>query len=283
MAVLGLGVLASMGSGCVSKQEFDNLHAAWQRADEARAKAESALEKLRAENALLLSQMEEMRGLMAKKDATIASLEDELRKANERYATLKALYEKELGKPVKDVVFVSGPALPAGLDALLRKLAADHSDILEYDAEHGMVKLKADLTFEPGKVDIKPAALAALKALADILNSADAAPFNAYIAGHTDDMPLENPATIAAHGSNWGLSAHRALAVVKALFEAKVDQPRLGALAFSWYHPVAANAPGHKGNAANRRVEIWIVPPDKFLTVKTNVPVESDKPIAPKG
>jgi flagellar motor protein MotB len=37
-------------------------------------------------------------------------------------------------------------------------------------------------------------------------------------------------------------------------------------MGFGEYHPVAPNKPGKKGNQANRRVEIWIVPPGSFLT-----------------
>ena len=55
-------------------------------------------------------------------------------------------------------------------------------------------------------------------------------------------------------------------AVEEALEEAGVSPERLAVVGFSEYHPTVANAPTQKGNQANRRVEIWIVPPRQFLT-----------------
>ena len=59
---------------------------------------------------------------------------------------------------------------------------------------------------------------------------------------------------------------HRAIAVQGVLSKAGLTPARIGAMGFGEYHPVAPNAPGKKGNRLNRRVEIWIVPPDRFLT-----------------
>ena len=145
---------------------------------------------------------------------------------------------------------------------------------MEYLPKYGMIKLKADLTFDKGSAKVKPEAVEALKKLAKIVNSDAAKHFGVYVAGHTDDIPLVKPETIRAHGSNWGLSLHRAGAVVKVLAMAGVSQRRLCAMGFSKYHPIAPNKPGHKGNPLNRRVEIWIVPPDRFLTVSNVVQPE---------
>ena len=113
-------------------------------------------------------------------------------------------------------------------------------------------------------------ALAALKKLAEVLNTADAKPFNIYVAGHTDDMPIVRAETKREHPTNWYLSVHRAVAVQTVMAAAGLAQPRAGVMGFSEYHPVATNPPAHKGNQANRRVEIWIVPPDRFLTSTGN-------------
>ncbi len=40
----------------------------------------------------------------------------------------------------------------------------------------------------------------------------------------------------------------------------------VGVLGFGEFHPAAPNAAGNKGNAANRRVELWILPGARLLT-----------------
>jgi outer membrane protein OmpA-like peptidoglycan-associated protein len=152
---------------------------------------------------------------------------------------------------------------------VMKKLADESGGLFTWNSKLGMLQMQADLTFAPGSTEIKPEAAKALQKLAEYLNRAEFQPFNSYIAGHTDDMPLSKTETKELHGTNWGLSVHRSLAVIKLLAENRVDQARLAAMGFSKYHPVAPNAAGNKGNAANRRVEIWIVPREKFMTTGT--------------
>ena len=158
------------------------------------------------------------------------------------------------------------------MDEALRALAETNSDLMAYLPNYGMIKLKADLTFGKGSAEVNVKAKAALAKLAEIINSDVAKQFHVYVAGHTDDIPLVKPETIRLHGTNWGLSCHRALAVVKVLFEAAVAQQRMGAVGFGKHHPVVPNLAGNKGHPLNRRVEIWIVPPDRFLTAAGAAP-----------
>ena len=106
----------------------------------------------------------------------------------------------------------------------------------------------------------------ALAAFARVINGPQAAKFYIYIAGHTDDVRIAKKITLLRHPTNWYLSAHRAVAVQIELSKAGVAAYRLGVMGFSQYHPIAPNKSGSKGNPANRRVEIWIVPPDRLLT-----------------
>ncbi|MCK4602906.1 MAG: OmpA family protein, partial [Phycisphaerae bacterium] len=165
--------------------------------------------------------------------------------------------------------------LPTAVDAALVKFAAENPDLVEYLPKYGMVKIKADMTFAKGSAEVTAAAAAALTKLAEIANSPDAKAFNVYIAGHTDDIPIRKAETLREHKNNWGLSVHRSLAVIKVLFQAGVDQKRMGAMGFSKYHPVEPNELGNRGNPTNRRVEIWLVPPNRFLT--GSVAAEADK------
>jgi len=65
------------------------------------------------------------------------------------------------------------------------------------------------------------------------------------------------------------LSVHRAVAIKKVMEKAGLAAARIGVMGFGEYHPIAPNKSSggkNRGNQANRRVEIWIVPPNRFLT-----------------
>jgi chemotaxis protein MotB len=262
-AAVGLALLTS--AGCASLEDLNKAKAAAARAEEELTRTSALLQEVRQQNQKLRDEIADLNTQLANRDNVIRNLEAANTDWADKFRKLEDLYKKAVGREAPLV----GPILPAKLDAALRQFAKDNSDLVEYLPEYGMVKLKADLTFDVGSTEIKPGAGAALKKLAEILNTAEALAFNIYAAGHTDDIPLGKRETIEKHGSNWGLSVHRALAVVKSLFEAGVDQPRMAAMGFSMYHPVVANAPVRKGNPANRRVELWVVPPDKFLTLSS--------------
>ena len=264
---MGLVVLGSMltAGGCVSKDEYDKL---WAMNRQVNAELEKAKDRLR----LLEQEKQTLEGQLADRDRTIKFQADQIAQLT---ATNKDLTDKiaalntelaKLGGEQKPLVIT---ALPASLNKLLEDLAKKYSNLLSYDPKTGLVRFKSDMTFDKGSDVVKQEAAAALKELANILNSPEAKPFNAYIAGHTDDIPLKKPDTIAKHHTNWGLSADRAISVVKALADGGVDQPRMAAIGFSKYHPIETNAPGEKGNAANRRVEVWIVPNDLLLSQPT--------------
>ena len=261
LALMALvGAVLMTATGCVPKEEYDKAVAASRRAHEELQKAQAALLELRQENERLKAELAQRQAELAAKDKIIASLQAENKQLRDELAKLRDLLGKG-GTPAPMPM-----ALPASMNDALRNLAANSNGLLTFDERNGMVKFNADMTFAPGSTELKPQAKEALKKLAEIMNTADAMPFSMYVAGHTDDIPLKSPETVRLHGSNWGLSAHRSLAVVMALAEDNIDQVRMGAMGFSKYHPVAANAPGNKGNQANRRVEVWIVPQDRLFT-----------------
>jgi chemotaxis protein MotB len=79
------------------------------------------------------------------------------------------------------------------------------------------------------------------------------------IEGHTDDVPL-SPKLERRYGSNWGLSAIRATAVVRYLQEKGGIDPRLlAATGYSMYRPLRENDTA-EGRRANRRIEIILTP-----------------------
>jgi chemotaxis protein MotB len=253
--------------GCVSAEKYKDALAANDRISAELRNCHESLEAMRAERDKLRADLAAVEAAMKNKDAMLASLQSEremLRNAiNDLQAKLMAAGEVPLPP-------IGGPALPEDLDRELKAFAAANPDLVEYDADRGMVKFKTDLLFAPGSDEVAAAAKAALEKFAQIVKSPTASRFGVYVAGHTDNVPIKKADTLKRHPTNWYLSAHRAVSVMEILEASGVPSVRLSVLGFSEFQPVAANAPGNKGNAANRRVEIWIVPPSRMLTSGPN-------------
>jgi len=149
--------------------------------------------------------------------------------------------------------------LPVELTSLLSDLAGKY-DMITYDPNLGVLKFESDLTFEPGSDQVKASAANGVKSLCTILNSSEALEFDVIIAGHTDDIPILREATLAKHPTNWHLSAHRSISVLNIMTASSISTRRLSVRGFGEFRPVEPNKPGNKGNAKNRRVEIFIVP-----------------------
>jgi len=166
--------------------------------------------------------------------------------------------KEALIKSMQDLLMGVSP-LPVEVSTALEDFAKG-SDLVEYDAGRGMVRFKSDLLFEKGSDDVAQSAAEAVRTLCGILNSAQAKQFHIIIAGHTDDLPIQRPQTRAAHPTNWHLSVHRAISVEQLMEQSGVEPTRLSVRGFGEYRPMAPNAEGKKGNAKNRRVEIYIIP-----------------------
>jgi len=177
----------------------------------------------------------------------IAALKEDLAKKNELIASMQQR------------LLHGGAALPVELSTKLEDFAKQY-DLVTFDANRGIVKFKSDLLFELGSDKVAAEASKAVKSLCEILNSEEAKGFDVIIAGHTDDIPVEKPATREKHPTNWYLSVHRSISVLDVMAENKIDPKRISVRGFGEYRPVAENKPGKKGNPLNRRVEIYIVP-----------------------
>jgi len=151
---------------------------------------------------------------------------------------------------------LGGMALPAEVSTLLEEFA-EKEDMVTFDASKGIVKFKSDLLFKSGSDAVLPPAAAAIKSLSTILNTKEATELDIIIAGHTDDQPIRYAK--ANHPTNWHLSVHRAISVLKIMSANNVAQKRMSVRGFGELRPIAPNDPG-KGNPQNRRVELYIVP-----------------------
>jgi chemotaxis protein MotB len=177
---------------------------------------------------------------------TIAALEEDIAK------------KKDLIASMQQRLLYGGAALPVELSTMLEDFAEEH-DMVTYDSSRGIVKFKSDLLFEKGSDKVASTAVEAVKLLCEILNSEEAQKFDVIIAGHTDDIPIQRPATREKHPTNWHLSAHRAISVLDVMTKNDITSERMSIRGFGEYRPIMENKPNKKGNPQNRRVEIYIV------------------------
>lgn len=261
---VAVAVLAGVlfGSGCVPRAEYDKALAACRRANDELKNTQQVLRDAREQNQKLTEQMGEAETALGSRQEQLKVMELANADLSARLEGLVARYRKLLESRQR---LPGLPALPEVVDRALKEFANANPALVEYLPEYGMVKLKADLTFELGSDFVQLPAKEVLGKFVQIVNQEAAGGFNLYVAGHTDDVRIGSE-TRRRHPSNWYLSVHRAVAVQQVLIKAGLAPTRIGAMGFGEYHPVAPNAPGKKGNKRNRRVEIWIVPPDLFLT-----------------
>jgi chemotaxis protein MotB len=248
--------------GCVSKEAYDEALAQNRRAQEQLEKLQEAYRQLQGENQNLNSKLKEYELATQKLKGDNDRWANQYRDLQNDFDALKKKYDL-LVASARPPEILEGPILPAPLHKALEEFAKAYPELLTYLPKYGMIKLNADLTFEKGSD-------AALK-------------FNVYIAGHTDDIPIGKPDTKRRHPTNWYLSVHRAVSVLKELAGDGLAEKRMGAMGFGEYHPVAPNAPGNKGNRLNRRVELWIVSPDRFLTLTGEAAAEPAKTAPESG
>jgi chemotaxis protein MotB len=152
--------------------------------------------------------------------------------------------------------------LTATSRSLEEKLAAEikRGDVKVTQSEGRIrVDLLDKVLFDSAQADVSPRGEEVLGRLGAILQGIEDRQIQ--ISGHTDDAPINLPDLKAKFPTNWELSAARAVNVVRFLSEkAQVKPARLVVAGYGQYRPIATNATP-KGRAANRRIEVLLLPP----------------------
>ena len=117
-----------------------------------------------------------------------------------------------------------------------------------------VITFVSEVLFDSGKAKLRTDSFPKLDKVADVLNTT-VADLNVGIEGHTDKRPIKR----SGWKSNWELSTARALSVLHYLSDKSVAEPRLAAIGYGEYKPVASNDT-KEGRQSNRRVEIVILP-----------------------
>jgi chemotaxis protein MotB len=251
---LGLALSLSGLTGCAT-DENKRLTTALEQARQQLAEAEDDRRNALAKIAELEAKIAELNRLIDANSGGVGALRRERDLLAQQLADLQKRYD--------DLVRLgaSQPALPPDVNNALRDLAAQYPDLLEFDERLGMIRFKSDLTFDPGSTEVKPRAREALAAFARILNNPEIAHNEVQVVGHTDDIPIRaGGPTAARNPDNWTLSTNRAWSVLAVLRQNGLSEQRGMAGGWGEQRPVAANAPGNRGNERNRRVDIYIRP-----------------------
>lgn len=152
--------------------------------------------------------------------------------------------------------------LTATSKSLEEKLAAEikRGDVKVTQSEGRIqVDLIDKVLFDSAQADVSSRGEEVLTRLGAILKDIDDRQIQ--ISGHTDDSPITLPDLKAKFATNWELSVARAVNVVRFLSEkAGVKPARLSAAGYGQYRPVAGNITP-RGRAANRRIEVLLLPP----------------------
>lgn len=251
---LAISLLSFVSMGCVSAEKYsaarmdaDQYATRLSQVEREKAEATAARDLLQRQLANVGLSQNQKDSLVINQANQINDLQNQLSDLNRRYA--------EAASHVGQVV-----QLPQDLNDALKGFAAAYPDLVEFDSTRGIVKFKSDVTFSPGSAILTPTAASAIDRFSSIVNSSAAAGYELEVVGHTDNVRVSHPATIAAgHKDNWYLSAHRAIAVSNELQHQGVSPARLEVAGCADQRPVASNSTD-AGRAQNRRVEVLILP-----------------------
>jgi len=249
-ASLLMVLLVLPGLGCVSKSKYESQV--------------SAYRKLKVEKDTLEQDRERLKKEMELKNAAISRFESEVRDWKERHAkaqgeagTLKDQLEatrEELDelRRARAEAEERVRTLKQLEDRFRKLIDAGNLEVVNFNGRL-VIKLKANILFDPGKVKVREEGVAALRDVAAVLAQFSNRHFQ--VAGHTDDDPVKH----SGFKDNWELSAMRAVAVVRVLQEAGVPPKMLSAAGYSEFQPVKPND-SEENKKFNRRIEISIMP-----------------------
>jgi chemotaxis protein MotB len=286
LAILVLGgCLVGKGKYDALQAELDTTRAALQAQVAERDTRIRDLEAALADEKAKLAAIEaEKAELLAKKASLEASLRDE-------EARTKGLLDEKAGL-VADKARLKGSVeeMRVALSELEARKAAAEARIGEFqsllqrfkkliDAGKLSVKivdgrmvvaLATDVLFASGSAELSAEGATAIGEVAAVLASIPDRAFQ--VEGHTDNVPIKTE----KYPSNWELASARSLTVVRTMIAAGLPATRVSAASYGEFKPAAAND-SPAGKAANRRIEIVVVPDLSGLPGFDELKAASDK------
>lgn len=253
LSLVGIVSLGLASTGCVNVDKYEAIRLERDGLREQLDRAQSDVSAANAKAASFKMQVDQLIAQGPNSTALVKNLTEQ----NAMLQAQLADYDRRYNDLVNKIG--QGPALPAALTNELTAFADANADLIDFDAERGIVKFKSDVTFASGDAAVTAQGREVLAKFSQILNATNARSYELLIAGHTDNKPVGNPITRQKHPNNWYLSSHRAISVSEELIRSGVSARRIGAVGYADQRPVASNETP-TGMAANRRVEVLILP-----------------------
>jgi chemotaxis protein MotB len=265
-SIASFSVLGLLAVGCIPQEKYNALKIERDQLNERLSMAQSRVNEAEAKAASWKSQLDIINQAGGNQTALLANLQQQNADLSAQLSDITGRYNDAINK------IGTGPALPVALTNELTRFADQNPDLVAFDANSGIVKFKSDVTFNSGDAALTPAAKEVITRFAKILNSPAASGYELMVAGHADNQAVSAPTAARGHRDNWYLSAHRAISVAEALRSQGTNGRRLGVVGYADQRPVASNE-SREGKAANRRVEVLILPNQ----VSSAAPIQ-DKP-----
>jgi chemotaxis protein MotB len=251
---IGCAALAFTLVGCVSQDQYSALKLEKDRMAEQLVAAQSDASSSKTEAAAYKAQLDQISQAGGNQAALLTNLQQQNATLNAQLDDLNKRYQEALSRPA------TAMALPEKLNNELTAFAQENPDLVDFDSARGTVKFKSDVVFAVGDATLTGKAKEVIDRFAKILNSANASQYELLVAGHTDNQPVHNKATInAGNKDNWYLSSHRAISVGDELMKNGVNPARVGVIGYADQRPIASNS-SPAGQQQNRRVEVLILP-----------------------
>jgi len=242
-------VLAALALGCVTSGEHGRVVSERDSLQERVRLLEASNESLSNERVKLISEVED---LGTEREQLAASVE-ELRARRDELQENLALTASQLEQRTAEV-----QQLRSTYDGLVSDLQSEVAAgrVQVEQLRDGLnVKLTQAVLFPSGSAQVGTEGAAVLAKVASRLLEL---PHRVHVQGHTDDIPISGRLA-ERYPTNWELAGARAASVVRILAEQGVPTARLSAISLADTEPVAPNDTP-EGRAANRRIEIRLVP-----------------------
>ncbi|MFK7788621.1 MAG: OmpA family protein [Phycisphaeraceae bacterium] len=274
--------VATLGTGCVSQGNHDDLLTINRQLEERNTVLEQEVASLRLTNRQANDAIAALESRIARLAALEARYAEDQNTISELRQTIAGLRAEiaALGTGGQPIVVIEG--LPPEVSDALRDLAAANPDLMIYDADRGMIRLRSDLTFGLGSDVVSDAAKTALARLAAVLNGGAAGRFDIQVVGHTDAVPVKSARGKQLYTDNLGLSSNRGDSVARVLIANGVNAGRVMSGGRGATQPIEAN--NAKGQSkANRRVEIFLVKASDAPAPAPAAPQPAARPAAGGG
>jgi chemotaxis protein MotB len=277
LIVIAVAAAALSAVGCVKKSTYQALQKEHQDTQATLADRESKIKTLEDDIANKETRIQELDQQIAAKKIELEQLQNQIEEKDAEIAQLtdrRDQLEGDLAAVLKDRARLRATEqeMKQALADLSKRKAEAERRVSQYrglltkfksliDAGKLTVQiidgrmvlvLPTDVLFDSGSAKLSTDGQSAIAEVAGVLATLNR---EFQVEGHTDNVPIKT----SRFPSNWELSTARAVVVVKTMVDAGMPGASLSAAGFGEFRPAATNDTT-EGKAANRRIEIVLIP-----------------------